>query len=436
MKTSLLTFIAAVLLTLTVNNFLSAQPKAKTQIALGLNTTAANAVEMQSYEAFKQSIKPLIEKMGAKQIIGLGEGTHGTAEFYKLRYWISRILVEEKGFNHIAFENDYSDGWLLNNQLNTNANLDSLMKKHLLSIWQNTETKELLTWVKEYNSKHSNNVTIDGIDYVYVTADINMLKTLLAKTTAANLLDSMATVEKAANLQDANWEGMNKPGFNVDYEAVGKSSYLGYKVADKLDKQITVSDLSESDKAACHLALLNIEQAFAPFYDEVAKLPEASRDSNMAYNASLIMKQPGAKMIIWAHDAHLAKTGIYNNEVGGTGGKILSMFPNNYFVLGTGTATGTFAATKDPRDTYTNPMASYPLEKPIAESWEETLNNIAGPAFYFEPSRFNPQKISKQMRFIGYGPDSGVKTYDKTNISDMYDAFMFVKDTHAATPLK
>jgi erythromycin esterase len=436
MKTTLLTSIAAIMLTVTATNFLSAQPKAKTQIALGLNTTAANAVDMQSYEAFKQSIKPLIEKMGAKQIVGLGEGTHGTAEFYKLRYWISRILVEEKGFNHIAFENDYSDGWLLNNQLNTGANLDSLMKKHMLSIWQNTETKELLTWVKEYNSKHGNKVTIDGIDYVYITADINMLKTVLAKSTAANLLDSMTTVEKAANLQDAGWEGMNKPGFKFDFEAMGKSSYEGYKAANKLDKQIAVLDLPANVKADCHMALINIEQAFAPFYDEVAKLPEASRDSNMAYNASLIMKHPDAKMIIWAHDAHLAKTGIYNNEVGGTGGKILGMFPNNYFVLGTGTATGTFAATKDPRDTYTNPMAAYTLEKPIADSWEETLNNISGPAFYFEPAQFNPQKTSKQMRFIGYGPDSGVKTYDKTNINDMYDAFLFVKDTHAATPLK
>ncbi|WP_295795359.1 erythromycin esterase family protein [Mucilaginibacter sp.] len=436
MKTTLFTFIASALLTVTANNFLSAQPKAKTQIDLSLNVAAANPVNMQSYEAFKQSIKPLIEKMGAKQIVGLGEGTHGTAEFYKLRYWISRILIEEKGFNHIAFENDYSDSWLLNSQLNTSANLDSLMKKHMLSIWQNTETKELLTWVKEYNSKHSNKVTIDGIDYVYITADIEMLKTLLAKTTAANLLDSMTTVEKAANLQDANWEGMNKPGFNVDYEAVGKSSAHGYKVADKLDKQIAASGLSEGDKAACHLALLNIEQAFSPFYDEAMKLPEASRDSNMAYNASLIMKQHGAKMIIWAHDAHLAKTGIYNNEVGGTGGKILSMFPNNYFVLGSGTATGTFAATKEPRDTYTNAMAAYTLEKPIADSWEETLNNISGPAFYFEPAQFNPQKTSKQMRFIGYGPDSGIKTYDKTNVNDMYDAFLFVKETHAATPLK
>ena len=436
MKTTLLTSIAAILLIVTANNFLSGQPKAKTQIDLSLNVAAANPVDMQSYEAFEQSIKPLIEKMGTKQIIGLGEGSHGTAEFYKLRYWISRILIEEKGFNHIAFENDYSDGWLLNKQLNTSANLDSLMKKHMLSIWQNTETKELLTWIKEYNSKHSNKVTIDGIDYVYITADIEMLKTLLAKTTAANLLDSMTTVEKAANLQDANWEGMNKPGFNVDYEAVGKSSYLGYKDADKLDKQIAASGLSENDKAACHLALLNIEQAFSPFYDEAMKLNEASRDSNMAYNASLIMKQPGAKMIIWAHNVHLAKTGIYNNEVGGTGGKILGMFPNNYFVLGTGTATGTFAATKDPRDTYTNPMAAYPLEKPIADSWEETLSNIAAPAFYFEPAQLNPQKTSKQMRFIGYGPDSGLKTYDKTNLNDMYDAFLFVKDTHATTPLK
>ncbi|MEO6980370.1 MAG: hypothetical protein ABI113_18400, partial [Mucilaginibacter sp.] len=79
MKTTLFTFIAAMLLTVTTINFLWAQPKVKTQVPLSLNTAAANVVDMQSYEAFKNSVKPLIEKMGAKQIVGLGEGTQGTA---------------------------------------------------------------------------------------------------------------------------------------------------------------------------------------------------------------------------------------------------------------------------------------------------------------------------------------------------------------------
>jgi len=415
---------------------LSAQPKAANHINAGFQMKSVKAVSMDNYDAFKKSIQPLIKTMGAKQIIGLGEGTHGTADFYKVRFWISRTLVEEKGFNHIAFENDYSDCWLLNKQLNTNANLDSLMKKHMLSIWQNQETKELLQWVKGYNAVHDKKVTIDGIDYVFIRPDVEVLKQLLVGTPATNLIDTLPKIAKAAALQDDGWVATNDPASKFNFESIDKSSYEGYLAAEKLDKLITSADLDATAKARAHLAILNIEQAFGPFYSEFTKTPEASRDSDMAYNASLIMKAPGAKMIIWAHNAHLAKTGIYNNEVGGTGGKILKMFPNNYFVLGTGTANGTFAGTKEPRDTYTNPMIANTLEKPIAGSWEEVFSGMASPAFYMETGLFNPQKISKQIRFIGYGIDSGIKTYDKTNLSDLYDAFLFVKDTHAATPLK
>lgn len=436
MKTILFTVISTIVLFFAGHNIVSAQTQAKQADNSTLELSAVKQVSMQNFKAFKASIKPLIEKMSAKQIVGLGEGTHGTAEFYKVRYWISRILIEEKGFNHIAFENDYSDSWLLNNELNTNADLNSLMKKHLLSIWQNEETKELLNWVKTYNSKHNKKVTIDGLDYVYINPDVEVLKQLLTNTSAANLLDSMGVITKAAKYQDAVWEGMNHPENKMNTDSMDKSSYTGYIATEKLDKAIGASTLSPQVKEDCHMAIVNIEQAFAPFYDEIAKLPEATRDANMASNAALIMKKPGTKMIIWAHNAHLAKTGIYNNEVGGTGGLILKAFPNNYFILGTGTAIGTFAATKESRDTYTNPMAAYPLEVPIAGSWESLFSATGKPAFYVEPPSINPKNEQKPMRFIGYGPDSSVKTNDSTNLSDLFDAYLFINETRAATPLK
>jgi erythromycin esterase len=156
----------------------------------------------------------------------------------------------------------------------------------------------------------------------------------------------------------------------------------------------------------------------------------------MAYNAKLILHDNDGKMIIWAHDAHVAKKGIYNNEVGGTGGYISRMFPGEYFVLGTGTATGTFAATKEGRDTYTNPMSAYPLAIPAKNSWENYFNQILMPSFYCYPAEFNPGNAHKPLRFIGYGPDSSPATSDQTNLSDLFDAFIFIKNTHAATPLK
>jgi len=402
-----------------------------------LNSNALKGISITSYAEFKKDVKPLIKQMGTQRIIGMGEGTHGTAEFYKVRFWLSRILVEDYGFDHIALENDWSDCWLLNNQLNTNISLDTLMKKRLLKIWQNQETKEMLTWVRTYNKSHRHPVVMDGLDYVYLNADTEVINQLLGKDVPATWNDSLQVINKAAAFQDAVWEESNHPKKNgLDGRLMDKSSAAAYNTADWLGHQIAGSALAPNLKEALHIAVENVKEGFAPFYAMATKQPDATRDSLMAYNAGLILKGKAGKMIIWAHNAHLAKKGIYNNEVGGTGGYLLKMFPGKYMVLGTSTAEGTFAATKEMRDTYTNPMAAYPLEVPIKTSWETYFSASGKPALYVMPMALNPGNFNKPLRFIGYGPQSGPGTNDTTNLSDLFDAFIFIKNTNAATPLQ
>lgn len=425
MKTTFPIFIA--ILCLSVNS--------RAQKATGQNNVQdLYQVDMTNQKKFISEAKPLIEQMSQKRIVALGEGTHGTAEFYKLRYWITRELIEKKGFTHIALENDLSDGLLLNEGLNSEADLNILMKKRLLSIWQNEETKELLTWVRSYNQTHKKRVSIDGIDFVYINVDIEALQKVLVNQTS--FLASVEQLKAPASLQDEVWEAMNVKDSKIDFKAMGESSYKGYLMADSLDQRINASGLSMQVKSASHLIILNIKQAFAPFYHQATKTDEPSRDVNMAVNVAEILKNSNDKMIIWAHNAHVAKTGIYDNEVGGMGGEIIKRFPGQYFVMGTGTATGTFAATEQSRDSYTNPMKAYPLEKTIADSWETQFLALNKPAFYFFPAIYNSKNDVKPMRFIGYGPKSDPGTNDKTNISKHFDAFLFISNSTAATPLK
>lgn len=107
----------------------------------------AVALDLANFAHFRQQVMPLINQMAARQIVGLGEGTHGTSEFYKVRYWITKILVEEKGYNNVVFENDYADSYRLDQAMQhaSAAQLDTLMKQYLLAIWRNQEVKELLS---------------------------------------------------------------------------------------------------------------------------------------------------------------------------------------------------------------------------------------------------------------------------------------------------
>ena len=51
----------------------------------------------------------LIDDMGDRPVVMLGEASHGTHEYYTWRTAISKTLIEEKGFYFIAVEGDWPD---------------------------------------------------------------------------------------------------------------------------------------------------------------------------------------------------------------------------------------------------------------------------------------------------------------------------------------
>ena len=51
----------------------------------------------------------LLERIGDARVVLLGEATHGTSEFYRMRDRISRELIVKKGFCFIAIEGDWPD---------------------------------------------------------------------------------------------------------------------------------------------------------------------------------------------------------------------------------------------------------------------------------------------------------------------------------------
>jgi hypothetical protein len=57
-----------------------------------------------------QGLAVLRQTVGNARLVGLGEATHGTAEFWQIRQKISRYLVEEMGFQAILFEAPLPNG--------------------------------------------------------------------------------------------------------------------------------------------------------------------------------------------------------------------------------------------------------------------------------------------------------------------------------------
>jgi erythromycin esterase-like protein len=57
---------------------------------------------------------PLLKVIGDSRFVLIGEASHGTHEFYRLRAQITKRLIEEKEFNAVAIEADWPDAYRVN----------------------------------------------------------------------------------------------------------------------------------------------------------------------------------------------------------------------------------------------------------------------------------------------------------------------------------
>ena len=73
-----------------------------------LSTLIADACEPFD-EIEEASLDPLLARIGDAQVVLIGEATHGTSEFYRMRARITQELIVARGFNIVAIEGDWPD---------------------------------------------------------------------------------------------------------------------------------------------------------------------------------------------------------------------------------------------------------------------------------------------------------------------------------------
>jgi erythromycin esterase len=378
-----------------------------------------------------KGVKEISRQLKDYTIVGLGEGTHGTKEFNEIRSEISKQLINKNDFRIVAFESAYGDASLLNEAVNSDADLKVALKQYVTSIWQTKEINDLLEWIRIYNKNHKDKVIISGFDTDSLT---NSAKILKKPTDLGQAYAEMTEeIQKKAVLQDEMWEKQNDPSFRLDMKAVIKNGSEGYLLTKKIDS-LYGPKMNLSSK----LALQHLELGFKIPYEAGKKNYDVSRDFIMAEMIEKIQSGYHKKMILFAHDGHIALKPIL---VDGMGGYLKEKYGKEYYALATSTASGTYSATTDPRAVKNNKYTSYPLPKQLENSWEEKL---ASKKFenYFVDFRGNSEEIYGQafkMRLVGYGPITPASEKftitEPLKLNECFDGIIFIKHTNAAEHL-
>jgi erythromycin esterase-like protein len=103
-------------------------------------------------------LDPIIERIGDRRLVLLGEASHGTSEFYTWRARLTKRLIEEKGFDFVAAEGDWPDCWEVNRYVRDmpgagRSAQDVLHAFHRWPtwMWANREVVEFAEWLRTFN---------------------------------------------------------------------------------------------------------------------------------------------------------------------------------------------------------------------------------------------------------------------------------------------
>jgi erythromycin esterase-like protein len=103
-----------------------------------------------------EDIISLTAAIDDEKYVLLGESSHGTAEFYKIRAEISKRLIIEKGFTFIAVEGDWPACQQINRYIKgfdekyTNArDVLGSFNRWPTWMWANEELIDFIEWLKD-----------------------------------------------------------------------------------------------------------------------------------------------------------------------------------------------------------------------------------------------------------------------------------------------
>ncbi|MGE5208216.1 MAG: erythromycin esterase family protein, partial [Alphaproteobacteria bacterium] len=103
----------------------------------------------------------VLDLIGDARFVLIGEASHGTHEFYRIRAQISKVLIAERDFNAVAVEADWPDAYRVNRFVR-GASRDSDSVEALSGfqrfpqwMWRNADVLDFVGWLREHNDQET-----------------------------------------------------------------------------------------------------------------------------------------------------------------------------------------------------------------------------------------------------------------------------------------
>jgi erythromycin esterase len=256
-------------------------------------------------------LAPLGKLIGGARLVALGEATHGTREFFQLKHRLLEYLVAKQGFTVFAIEANQPECRAINDYvLHGKGDAREALAGIYFWTWNTEEVLAMIEWMRAWNADpaHARKVQFTGFD---------MQTSAVAHATVAAFLQRVAPDRAAAWLAPVAALADRRAAAVVGRTTPEERARLTAGVAalaaafDANRKAWTAA----AGAAAYSAAAYSDARHDVTILGQTAALYTASpndgfdvRDRSMADNVGWLLDQTRAKIVLWAHNGHIANT--------------------------------------------------------------------------------------------------------------------------------
>jgi erythromycin esterase-like protein len=262
-------------------------------------------------EASPEDLDPLLTAFEDHTVVGLGEATHGTREFFELKHRLIAFLVRELDCRVVAMEAAFSEStaiydYVVHGEGDPKEALDGI---HFWT-WNVESVLSLLEWLRAFNEGRplDDRVRFYGVDAQHTVGPARELREYLDRVDP----DYLARVEDDLDTLAEGLETWTTP----DEEVLATTAATADTVAgvrdrlvERRESYVEATSPEEHELAVRHAWTLGRVHELAA---ENAAADDMSgwavRERSMAANLAWALDREDAdQVVLWAHNAHLMR---------------------------------------------------------------------------------------------------------------------------------
>ena len=403
-------------------------------------------------------LDPILERIGPARLVGIGEASHGTHEFYTWRAELTRRLIVEKGFAFVAVEGDWPDCHAVHCSVSAapgapeSREVLQAFERWPAWMWANEEVLAFTGWLRKHNEAlpPTQRIGFHGLDVYSLFTSLHAVLDYLAEHEPAHL----PTAHQALRCFDPYGEDPQSYAFasrlapqSCEAEVVALLRKLRRPDHTPPDGGGVLDDRYVAEQNAA--AAAGAERYYRAM---VRGGPESwnVRDCHMVDTLDRLLPRygaaddtPAAKAVLWEHNTHIGDARATDMAAAGllnVGQLMRERHGREHVVLvGFGTHSGDVIAS--PR--WGGPVQQMPVPSARPGSLEDLLHEATGgtdAAFVLGSgdgsSRWSNARRPHRAIGVVYHPEAERHgNYVPTVLDERYDAFLHCDRTTPLRPL-